>query len=263
MKLPFSSIHLSIGWLLLIPFLALLNAAGLIDCPDCKKPVSSRAVHCPNCGCPGYAIAEEALRIAEMRRPKPVLHVITPSKEGLAIATTMRKQNFVVMDEELLGRLDSLTIMLHDRSANLDYQGMEIALDQPLARFQISSDKVAFLPDSEGKGEMGIGSVTKYILENAKSAVNSTTGAIAKLDLRGRLVEIRTKSQGFVPCDSTLEWVPVRPSEYRSQAVFLKKLEVGELPLKNHRQELSGTKWQSKYLKNKANRLLATNIENP
>ena len=48
-----------------------LGAAPLVPCPDCGAQVSSRAVWCPACGCPGQAIAEAAKAALEARRPKP------------------------------------------------------------------------------------------------------------------------------------------------------------------------------------------------
>ena len=35
--------------------------SGLIDCPDCKNPVSRRAKSCPNCGCPVDAMTPDGI----------------------------------------------------------------------------------------------------------------------------------------------------------------------------------------------------------
>ena len=35
--------------------------SGLIDCPDCKNPVSRRAKSCPNCGCPVVAMTPDGI----------------------------------------------------------------------------------------------------------------------------------------------------------------------------------------------------------
>jgi hypothetical protein len=238
-----------------------LPAAPLIDCPDCKKPVSSRAVHCPNCGCPGYAISQETLRIAEAQRPKSILHIKTPTREGIGVAVKMGDTRFVVFDAELLCVLDSLEIFLFDRSEELDYQGLELAVEEPLARFKISSEKVEFISNLEGKGDMGIGSVSKYLLSNAKFGVNDPTNAVAQLDLKGRLVSILTKSKGFAPFNNSVKWIQAPPADYRAQAKYLEEVRLGNISLEEHRDNLTKTKWLTGYLKSKAESLMNNSKE--
>ena len=43
-----------------VPLLA--QGESLMPCPDCGKMVSRRALMCPNCGCKGEVIAEDAAR---------------------------------------------------------------------------------------------------------------------------------------------------------------------------------------------------------
>ena len=51
--------------------LLLAQGESLMPCPDCEKMVSRRALMCPNCGCKGEVIAEEAARLAKAEEPPP------------------------------------------------------------------------------------------------------------------------------------------------------------------------------------------------
>ena len=56
--------------------------AELIDCPDCTKEVSSRAVFYPHCGCPGEAVAKEALLLADSAGMPTLVELLEARKQG-------------------------------------------------------------------------------------------------------------------------------------------------------------------------------------
>ena len=229
-----------------------LSAAELIDCPDCKKKVSSRAVFCPKCGCPGEAIAKKFQQITEAKRPKPLLIVTTPSTKGYSIPIELKGERYVVMDAALLGVLDSLSLTPLNKTENLLYQEFEIAIDAPLARFKADSEHIQFLKLAEGTNDQG---GKKYLMPDASFSNNSKPSAVAMLNSGQKVIALNTSSKGFVPLHPKQEWIKVPPSKYRIQVELLDKHERNNAST-NHDGRLRSTQWLSQYLKNRAENLL-------
>jgi hypothetical protein len=228
-------------------------AAELMDCPDCTKQISSRAVFCPHCGCPGEAIVKEALRRAEARRPKPLVAVTTPGTRGHCVPVEWKGNRYVVMDAALLGVLDSLSLTPLNKTEDLAYRDLELALDAPLIRFKADSDHVEFL--KVAPPTVKTQDSNKYLLTDASFADDTKPNAVASLNAKGQLVALKTSSDGFVPLNAGHKWKSISPSEYRAQVKLLDKLERNKV-LPVHRNELRSTAWLTQFLKSRAQSLL-------
>lgn len=236
-------------------------ARDLIPCPDCGEMVSPRAVYCPHCGCPGQAIAAEAAKRAEETKLKPVVKVVTPGSVGFGVAVLADKKKYVIMDADLLGELESLKMEALDKEGKgVSYARLELADSISLARFTVISDRLEYRPVVRKSG----GKPANYLLPNGGTVSRPQPAAIAAVDNAGRLLGVKTKSQGFVSLGKDIAWKQVLPSEYRAQIKLLHRLEAErqERALsKNELKELNSVEWLTQFMKDRAKKIKAKQQE--
>lgn len=113
--------------------------AGLIPCPDCERPVSERAVFCPQCGCPPEAIAEAAKALKEAEPPKPpaeTLLAISNRGTFLLYPTTWDKRYYLVGDLAALEGVQTLLVSNVTHQLEVSYRAPKLACAEPLVFFE-------------------------------------------------------------------------------------------------------------------------------
>ena len=120
---------------------ALADESRLIPCPDCGREVSKRALMCPNCGCKGEVIAEEAARLAKAEEPPPPDDAILADFGGRkerATPVMFGEKPYAVLPLEKLVGLKTMTLSFVSTNAPINYASIEVANAVPLVRFGIS-----------------------------------------------------------------------------------------------------------------------------
>ena len=136
--------------LALVPFLAWGDA--LIPCPDCGREVSKRALMCPNCGCKGEVIAEEAARLAKAAKPPPPDDAILADfgdRKERAIPVMFGEKPYAVLPLEKLVGLKTMTFSFVSTNAPINYASIEVAGSMPLVRFGISETNLLFKAEAD------------------------------------------------------------------------------------------------------------------
>ena len=226
------------------------NALNLIACPDCEEQVSRRAVMCPACGCPGEAVAVEAKRIQDARKPKSVVNVEAPTGGGSAVAVKFNHQKYVLTTLAACGSAASLSLETVT-GESIAYRNIEVAVDAPLVRFAVISDAIIFLAASES------GKSVAY-LDESGAATENESQAIAALNAEGKLSAIK-ESGVFHAVSSDMRWNRVQPAAFRSQMALL-----SDIRAQAHSRSISvatlnavkATKWISPSVKTEAERII-------
>lgn len=136
--------------LALVPLLAWGDA--LIPCPDCGREVSKCALMCPNCGCKGEVIAEEAARLAKAAKPPPPDDAILADfgdRKERAIPVMFGEKPYAVLPLEKLVGLKTMTLSFVSTNAPIGYASIEVAGAMPLARFGIAETNLLFKTEAE------------------------------------------------------------------------------------------------------------------
>ena len=136
--------------LVLVPLLAWGEA--LMPCPDCGREVSKRALMCPNCGCKGEVIAEEAARLAKAEEPPlpddAILADFGDYKEHATPVMFGEKPYAVLPLEKLVG-LKTMTFSFVSTNAPINYASIEVAGTMPLVRFGITETNLLFKAEAD------------------------------------------------------------------------------------------------------------------
>ncbi|MFA7171835.1 MAG: hypothetical protein WC340_00220 [Kiritimatiellia bacterium] len=140
-----------------IIFLLALAAwsAALVNCPDCSKPVSSRAVFCPSCGCPGEAIAEAAENSTKenIKTPDNLLKIESDGRTGFAFPVEYNAGTDPNAPDLFANSIASSFAF----TANLSpiYAGPS-APENPIEVWELSArfltDTIGISPDTDGDG---------------------------------------------------------------------------------------------------------------
>ena len=135
-------------------FLVILqsSAASLIPCPDCGSDVSRRALMCPNCGCKGEVIAEEAARLEKAKEPPPPDDAILAdfgSRKERATPVMFGEKPYAVLPLEKLVGLEAMTFSFVSTNAPIEYTSIEVADTMPLVRFGISETNLLFKTETD------------------------------------------------------------------------------------------------------------------
>ena len=137
-------------FLVLVPLL--VRGEALVPCPDCGREVSKRALMCPNCGCKGEVIAEEAARLAKAEEPPPPddasLADFGDRKERATPVMFGEKPYAVLPLEKLVG-LKTMTFSFVSTNAPINYASIEVAGTMPLVRFGISETNLLFKAEAD------------------------------------------------------------------------------------------------------------------
>ena len=127
-------------------------AESLIACPDCEKMVSRRALMCPNCGCKGEVIAEEAARLAKAEKPPPPDDAILADfgdRKERATPVMFGEKPYAVLPLEKLVGLKTMTFSFVSTNAPINYASIEVGGTMPLVRFGISETNLLFKAEAD------------------------------------------------------------------------------------------------------------------
>ena len=134
----------------LVPLLAW--GGTLIPCPDCGREVSKRALMCPNCGCKGEVIAEEAVRLAKAEEPPPPDDAILADfgdRKERATPVMFGEKPYAVLPLEKLVGLKTMTFSFVSTNAPINYASIEVANALPLVRLGISETNLIFKAEAD------------------------------------------------------------------------------------------------------------------
>ena len=222
---------------LVILFLSILApnafAVDLISCPDCKRPVSPRALFCPNCGCPEEAIAERAKSglTQHARVPDQLLRVESDSKRiEVAFPVEMADGLFAIASLDTIIAADTVALSFLTTNAPVAYGLPEVAVDVPLVRFPISETNLQFWCTASQTSE-----VAEYFDFSRKSggsfSKEPTGRTIAEVSKGTNLVSVYVAILGKkVPqrvCDGIV-WKKITPKDFREQSRIFEKIMRGE-----------------------------------
>lgn len=258
--------------------------AGLAPCPDCGKLVSTPALFCPNCGCPGEVIAKAAQKAATNQAPaRPAFHhslieVRSNQGEGWGVAVTDGTATQVVTSLDLLGA-QLLELKSWATTAAVAYVSIELADDCPLARFRTADTNLVALRWETGATEgllvlpdgrtNGLRLVAASVLPNGGLRCPTESprlvGGIPVLGPTTNLLAV-VASSGFEPsvaarASATRRWVPLQPSDFRRQMALLSDVRAALAAVPSDQTLLANrlrqAAWSTSYLKELAARLAA------
>jgi hypothetical protein len=207
-------------------------SASLVNCPDCSKPVSSRAVFCPSCGCPGEVIAEAANNPVkdDVKTPDRLIKIEADGRAGFAFPVEMADGLFAVAPLDFLLSADSVTLTFASTNAPIVYAMPEVALDAPLARFPITETNFAYwcaAPlESSGIANLDYSAVTGITFGR-----EATSRSLAAVSSATNLVSLFTTASGSRTAqrlNPDQKWQKIQPKIFREQSRVFDKLLRGE-----------------------------------
>ena len=131
---------------------ALADESRLMPCPDCGREVSKRALMCPNCGCKGEVIAEEAARLAKAEEPPPPDDAILADfgdRKERATPVMFGEKPYAVLPLEKLVGLKTMMFSFVSTNEPINYASIEVAGTMPLVRFRISETNLLFKAEAD------------------------------------------------------------------------------------------------------------------
>ena len=207
-------------------------SAELVNCPDCSKPVSSRAVFCPSCGCPGEAIAEAADNSARdnVKTPDRLIKIESDGRAGFAFPVEMADGLFAVAPLEFLLSADSVSLSFISTNTPIAYLMPEVAVNAPLVRFPITETNLAYwcaAPlESPGTATLDYSTVTGLSFSH-----EATARSLAEISASTNLVSLYTSALGsrFAQrLDPAQKWQRIQPKAFREHGRIFDKLIKGE-----------------------------------
>lgn len=215
------------------------KTTNLIDCPDCKNPVSRRAILCPNCGCPGEAIQLAVHKEEEAARPKSVVTVISEQKQGSGAVIKDEEGMFVVFDTFLLAETDLLELRSVGDNSNIPYTSIQLLKNGGLIRLKIDSELVEALSISQSDTE-----ATKYF--DADGFLTAPEVAVLSLDPQGRCNGINV-GKSIIPLNSKSNWKAVQPRELRKQINELARMKAEKAAGLSPNSKIPPSDWLTSY----------------
>lgn len=207
-------------------------SASLVNCPDCNKLVSSRAIFCPSCGCPGEAIAEATNNLVrdDTKTPERLIKVKADDRTGFAFPVEMADGLFAVAPLEFLLSADSVSLSFTSTNAAIAYLMPEVAVNAPLVRFPISQTNLAYwcaAPlESPGTANLNYSTVTGLSFSREATALS-----VAETSASTNLVSLYTSTLGsrFAErLDPAQRWQRIQPKAFREHGRIFEKLIKGE-----------------------------------
>jgi len=257
------NVQIAIATLLItICWVSATFAVNLIPCPDCQRPVSVRALMCPNCGCPGEAIAAAARALAseESRRPDNLLRVETDKGIGWALPVVMNGKTYAVTPIESVAGAD--TVSLYPASTNqlVPYQAPELADDAALVRFPITDTNLEYWTCAPATNATDAGQFWLIPRSDTPwpSVTVATTGrpsnVLAFLNASSNVLAISStfprQSTNVWLAPTGRQWRPMQPVAFRRQTrLLVEALATNKEITAKVKDTLSGELWGTSYLK--------------
>jgi hypothetical protein len=247
-------------WLWALLGIPTLLGANLVECPDCGKEVSRRAVSCPHCGSPGSAIAEVVRRKEEDKKPKAVLQIKAAAATGLGLAVEENGVRYVVLPVAAAGTADTLNLRTI-QGAELPYSRLEVAREVSLIRFRVAADTLAYLRPSKEPGDTPPTLLGSLGLPLA-AATPEADRPFARLGADGGVVAMNvggSSGDQWVALNQPIAWEAVEPSHFRAQAGLLARLALhpASEPLSGaDRTALESADWICRDFRTRAQKLL-------
>lgn len=235
-----------------------LFGSNLIECPDCGKEVSSRAVSCPHCGCPGSVIAEVVRRKDEDKKPKAVVQIKAQAAGGLGIALEVDGVRYVILPVAAAGAGDALELRTL-QGAELPYSHLEVARELSLIRFRVASDALAYLRPSKVPEVAPHTLLGSHGLPLAAQAAPEAGRSIARLGSDGGVVAINvggSSGDQWIALNQPIDWQAVEPSRFRTQAGLLAPRGASQPLTAAERAELEKADWICRDFRARAQTLL-------
>ena len=259
--------------------LSTLPALGeLLSCPDCDNMVSTRAVFCPKCGCPAEFIRKATKDGADASQEEWRTFIVSVQGDqgsGYGVAYQENGTRCILVDQKLLDGATSLTLTTLGTNLNVRYTALELADARGLARLVTDSTNVIYI----GMGQDPPTTTSSALAFGVTDA--GTTVTSVWVDAETQRADIRTCPDAIpncvAMCDAStnllalcaspphvlgreIEWVRVKPGEYRAQSSLLKSLEapVGNTPSADTLKTLKQTVWLTRHMKKRADRVIAT-----
>ena len=212
-------------WLWALLGIPAVLGANLVECPDCGKEVSRRAVSCPHCGSPGSAIIELVRRKEEDKKPKAVVQIKAAAATGLGLALEENGVRYVVLPVAAAGTADTLNLRTI-QGAELPYSHLEVAREVSLIRFRVAADTLAYLRPSKEPGDTPPTLLGSLGLPLA-AATPEADRPFARLGADGGVVAMNvggSSGDQWVALNQPIAWETVEPSRFRTQAALLSRL---------------------------------------
>lgn len=195
-------------------YIPALTAASLVSCPDCSGLVSSRAVMCPRCGCPGEAIAV-AGKDASRALTGAQLEAVCDGVDSVALPMCMDGQVFAVLPLEHVLGCGKIKLGLHGR--DIEWLTAELSVEAPVVRFRLAETNLHCW--AEGRGPVFEGKK----LESMGCEVSGVRSPM--ISTNAHLV-------------TRLRWDVLQPKQMRNHGLQLLRLLKGEshdpLPMRTH-----------------------------
>lgn len=268
-----------------VSLVSFIHAASLFPCPDCDAQVSSRALMCPHCGCPGETIAEAVAQSrkdkdAETRSLSPIAKVTASAGRGYAVAVMDGMRKYLVMDTTLLWEADFLTITPLATNSLIAYRALQLANDVPLARFltdatnlsylaiahtsTVLEDQLYWVVASEKDGFCVREPMPAEVTDHCAPGHGSP---VALVDDHTNVVGVAFQNEDNryrfgLPADG--KWLNVSPGLLRAQTQLLSMADrerVAELLAPETRKQLLKTDWLTDFLRKKAEAILQKSNE--
>ena len=210
-----------------------LLAAPLVPCPDCGRQVSSRALMCPACGCPGDAIAactspspnEQTPAAPE---PDRLLRLEVDQRTAFALPVRMPDGLFALAPLDAILGAETVTLAFLSTNTTIAYAMPEVAVSAPLVRFPITETNLtcwSLAPASAAET-----AVLRFTPPAglAIQPLPSSPPALAVLDASTNLLSLFTQATGAPiaePLPPSLAWQRIQPRDFREHGrLYLRHL---------------------------------------
>ena len=253
-----------IGFLYSALLASCLQAAELVPCPDCAHSVSSRAMMCPYCGCPGAAIqaAAGSNLVSAAKSPEffdSLVQVQSDTGSGFGVCVQYPQGSFILTVQDLLMGAQTLLITRARDGEAVTYASIEIAADRNLARLAVVGTNVwPLVVSAAPRPDFAI----VHVSTNNACALVPSEAPGATFPIGTPLVDASTNVVGLclVPGETALErivavesWIPVQPLTFRTQTLLLRQAAQANLSgVTNIIAQIQQTEWLTPYLAQRA-----------
>lgn len=215
-------IFTAMGLMMTLPLFLQGQALPLIPCPDCAKPVSRRALMCPNCGCRGEVIETYSAALT-MPIVGDVLDCDCDGVRMSALPVEFERRRFVLLPLDPVLGAARIRLFKAGTTDEVAWHVPELAEDAPVVRLSLADTNLvcwtiggSFAFDGSNPGNV----------ENKVSAVVSGLGGVTTNRIDGHQWRILQPRQMRVHGKALKRILKGEPADLPESApAFFKKLE--------------------------------------